>query len=218
MRDYHSDSHFVHVGYDAWPIANLVLFAYLLDFDNSAVNSSNSYGFRVTGARPVSDAWTFAYAGSYAAQTNAANNPVDYFANYVAAEAGMAHRGTGGVAVGYELLGSDDGKARFVTPLATAHKFNGWADVFLDNGGPDGLQDLYASVTPELPYGLESILVYHRFWHDQGGEDLGYELDAQILRKFGAYVTVLTKFAYFDGRVETLPDRWRYWLEATFQY
>jgi hypothetical protein len=217
-RDFHSDSHLVHVGYDAWSAARLALFAYLLDFDNSPVNSSNSYGFRVTGSQALSEEWTLGYAGSYAVQTDAANNPVDYVAHYVAAEGGVAYRGTGGVAVGYELLGSDDGKARFVTPLATGHKFNGWADAFLDNGGPNGLQDLYASVTPELPFGLKSIFVYHYFWSDEGGDALGYELDAQVLRKLGSYVTVLTKFAYFDGRVETLSDRWRYWLEVTFQY
>jgi hypothetical protein len=39
------------------------------------------------------------------------------------------------VKVGYELLGSDNGEYGFATPLATLHKFNGWADQFL--GTPD---------------------------------------------------------------------------------
>lgn len=218
MRDYHSDSHMVHAAYTGAPQATVAAFIYLLDFDNSPVNSSNSFGLRVAGNAPLSDEWTANYFGSYAIQIDGGDNPVNYTAHYVAAEGGLAYAGVGGFAVGYELLGSDDGEARFVTPLATAHKFNGWADVFLDNGGPDGLQDLYASVSPALPFGVKGSGIYHHFWSDQGGTSLGDEIDAILLRPIGQYLTVLTKVAYFDGSVPTLADRWRYWLEVTFKY
>lgn len=218
MRNYRSDSHLLRVGYDAWPWARIAAFAYLLDFDNSAANSSNSFGLRITGGRPLTSLWSLSWAASYAVQTDAANNPVDYVAHYVAAEAGATRQNIAGLALGYEMLGSDDGKARFVTPLATGHKFNGWADAFLDNGGPNGLRDLYAAVTPQLPWELESGIIYHHFWSDEGGDSLGYELDGVLSRAFGRYITVLAKMAYFDGRTETLPDRWRAWVEATFNF
>jgi hypothetical protein len=218
MHNYNSDSHMIHLSYDAWPQATLAAFAYLLDFDNSPANSSDSYGLRLVGKHPIDGKWTLDYFASYAYQTDAANNPVHYSANYVAVEGGASYAGLGAFAVGYELLGSDGGKARFVTPLATAHKFNGWADVFLDNGGPGGLQDLYASISPQLPFGLKGSIIYHHFWSDHDGTSLGDEIDAILLRSFGPYVTVLTKGAYFDGSVSTLADRWRYWLEVTLQY
>lgn len=218
LRNFRSDSHLLRIGYDAWPTARIAAFAYLLDFENSPGNSSNSYGLRVTGAQPLTAPWALSYAASYAAQTDAANNPVDYVVHYVAAEGGASYQGIGGVALGYELLGSDDGEARFLTPLSTAHKFNGWADAFLDNGGPNGLQDLYGSVTPQLPWGMKSGFIYHRFWSDEGSDSLGWELDAILQRAFGPYVTVLTKFAYFDGRTEPLSDRWRAWFEASFVF
>lgn len=213
-RNFRSDSHLLHLAYEASPEAKIAAFAYLLEFDNSPVDSSNSFGFRLTGSRAVVPQWSASYLLSYAAQTDAGANPVDYLAHYVAAEAGLTRQETGGVTLGYELLGSDDGDARFVTPLSTAHKFNGWADAFLDNGGPNGLQDLYARVTPKLPLALDGGVIYHQFWSDQGGALLGYEIDGFLQRRFGPYVTVLAKSAYFDGHTATLPDRWRVWMEA----
>jgi len=217
-RDFRSDSHIVRVGYERWSIARIAAFAYLLDFENSPGNSSNSFGARATGGAPVTTNWTLSYAASYAAQTGAGDNPVDYVAHYVAAEAGATRQGIAGLAVGYELLGSDDGEARFVTPLATAHKFNGWADAFLDNGGVNGLRDLYASITPQLPLGLKGGVIYHYFWSDHASDALGYEVDGILQRAFGPHVTLLAKLAYFDGRTESLPDRWRMTFDAMFQF
>ena len=217
-RDFRSDSHILRVGYERWRAAQIAAFAYLLDFENSPMNSSNSYGVRITGTHPIAAEWSVAYAASYALQTDAGRNPVDYVAHYVAAEGGATHHGIGGFAVGYELLGSDDGKARFVTPLSTAHKFNGWADAFLDNGGLNGLRDLYASFTPQLPLALRGGIIYHYFWSDEGSDALGYEVDGILQRSFGPYLTLLAKVGYFDGRTEALPDRWRATFDVTFDY
>ncbi len=38
-----------------------------------------------------------------------------------------------------------------MTPFATAHKFNGYSDVFLNNGGNRGLRDLFVSIVPAIP-------------------------------------------------------------------
>ena len=48
---------------------------------------------------------------------------------------------------GYEVLGADNGVAltSFQTPLATLHKFQGWADKFLVTP-PNGLRDAYGSI------------------------------------------------------------------------
>jgi len=79
----------------------------------------------------------------YANQSDAGDNQTDFNADYFNAEIwggydGFSLRG------GYELLGSDDGVEAFGTPLATLHKFNGWADVFL-NTPNEGLQDFYVN-------------------------------------------------------------------------
>jgi hypothetical protein len=217
-RDFDSQSHVIRFAYDGIKGMEIAAFAYLLDFDNSPGNSSDSYGFRVTGRRALGGPLSLSYAGSYALQTDAASNPVDYTAHYVATEGGLTHSEVGTVAVGYELLSSDDGKARFVTPLATAHKFNGWADAFLDNGGPNGLQDFYVSVGPKLPWGLKGKLIYHHFWSDEGRDSLADEVDFVVSKAMNKYVTVLSKGAWFDGTSMRSIDRRRYWLEVTIKY
>ncbi len=218
-RDFDSDSHLINVKYGKLPRgASIAGFVYLLDFDNSPGNSSNSYGFRLTGAEEVGGGAKLSYIFSYAYQTDGGNNPVSYGAHYVNAEAGLGFGQIGTLKVGYELLGSDDGKARFVTPLSTAHKFNGYADVFLNNGGPNGLQDLYVSLVPKLPWNLKGFITYHHFWSHENGTNLGDEVDFVLKRAFGKHIDVLTKGAYFFGASSGPADIWRYTLEVNFRY
>lgn len=215
-RDFDSSSHVINARY-ALPIGiNVTAFAYLLDLDNSPGNSSNSFGGRMTGDHAVGAA-KLGYVLSYAYQTDAANNPVDYQANYLNVEA-WTGLPAGTVKVGYELLGSDDGTARFVTPLSTAHKFNGFADVFLNNGGVNGLQDLYTTVSPRLPFGLKGFVTYHHFWSDQGGDSLGNELDFVVKRAFGNHFGVLTKGGFFFGNSAGPADTWRFNLDLNMNY
>lgn len=223
-RDFDSDSHLARASYRVAPWLEPVLFAYLLDFSNSPGNSSNTYGLRLTGTIPLCEVWSLAYQASYAHQTDGGSgrgeNPVDYDAEYVLADAGLGYAPLGTIGVGYELLGSDGGIARVVTPLSTAHAFNGWADSFLNNGGNRGLQDLYAYVAPKLPFGIAGKLVYHEFWSDYGSDDLGREIDAILTRKFGAHVTLLAKFAYYDEGDDPVSPfaRTRFWLQATYAF
>jgi hypothetical protein len=197
----------------------MTAFAYLLDFEReSPGNSSNSYGLRLSGQVELSDDLFVGYAGSYAYQTDAAKNPASYDAHYVAVDGRFESKPLGSIGIGYELLGSDDGKAVFGTPLATAHKFNGFADAFLDNGGPAGLQDLYFTLAPKLPCKLAGKLVYHEFWSDEGSNHLGREIDAVLSRPINEHLTALTKFAWFGGPTRGPADRWRLWLQLTFQY
>ena len=217
-KDFDSDSALVHVSYDKLGWVDASAFAYLLDFDNSPGNSSNSYGFRAIGKYEINQEWSVLWVASYAYQTDAADNTVSYHAHYVNTEAGVGLKDRGTFKIGYELLGSDAGKARFVTPLVTAHKFNGYADAFLDNGGPNGLRDLYFTLSPELPLQLNGHVTYHRFWSDEHSDDLGQEWDVVISRPITSYLTGLAKAAYYNGKSPGPADRWRLWLDFTFTY
>jgi hypothetical protein len=218
-RDFGSDSHIIRVHHRGLDRPAVTVFAYLLDFEmDSPGNSADTYGFRVTGDIELGDELQLKYAGSYAFQRDAADNPDDYEAHYAAVEATLGAQSLGSVTLGYELLGSDDGEARFVTPLATAHKFNGFADVFLDNGGPLGLQDFYVAVSPELPFELKGKLIYHHFWSDEKGRSLGDEIDAVISRKLNSHLSALTKFAWFEGTSDGPLDRWRLWFQVELSY
>ncbi|MDJ0850822.1 MAG: alginate export family protein [Myxococcota bacterium] len=219
-RDFDSTSHAVNVRWSGLPQARVTGFAYLLDFDEAPLESSNSYGLRVAGALELDSPWRLDYSLSYAFQTDGGDNPRDYEAHYAWVEGALAHEALGRGAVGFELLGSDGGRASFRTPLGTLHKFNGLADAFLDNGGPDGLRDLFVRIQPELPWRLGGELAFHQFWADEGGRDLGWELDAYLSRPLTRYVTVLAATAYFR-RTTSRADRpgvFRAWLQFEIDF
>ncbi len=218
-QDFRSESHLIRAEYRGLPGVRVVGFAYLLDFGNSPRDSSNSYGTRVTGRHDLAERWQLDWSLSYAYQTDAQDNPADYRAHYAWGEAGARHERWGRLGVGYELLGSDDGEAVFATPLSTAHKFNGYADAFVDNGGPDGLRDLFVRMLPELPWKLSGELAGHWFQSDEDAEGLGWELDAQLSRPLGRHATVLAKVAWFDARSDAAPaGRVRAWLQFTLDF
>jgi hypothetical protein len=147
-------------------------------------------------------------------QTDGPKNPNNYEAPYYAFEFN-AHLKPVMAGAGYEVLGSDKGIS-VQTPLATLHKFNGWADAFLVTP-PDGLQDLWIQGGVTFPANIPFRLIYHKFWTDRGGRDLGQEVDAVLSRKFGKYFSALAKYAYYDGP-SGVPDAHKFWLQATFNY
>ena len=216
-----SDSHLVNVSYAAAPEIRITPFVYLLDFrDDAPRDSVNNFGVRLTGAlwRDADDEadLSFDYEFTYAYQTDAGANPVDYEAHFIAAQARLNKAGLGRIAIGYQLLGSDNGVSGFRFPLGTNHKFQGFADVFVVT--PDvGLQDLYVRGDLELPFGISAAAIFHQFWSDEGSTDLGYEIDFVASTNITPIWSVLVKAAYFDGH-NGQPDTSRLWLETTVRF
>jgi hypothetical protein len=206
--DADSDDVLINVGY-VTPIGKLVGYGYALD-DDTRDEESDTYGVRFTGQ---SD--TFSYTLEAASQ-EITDSGVDFDTEYLFAEGGLALSDVT-LKLGYEVLGSDDGDASFTTPLATLHKFNGWADVFL--GGsfdpaamPDGLEDVYISVSGKLAeYNLAAI--FHDFSSDEGSDDYGSEIDLQASRKFGKHYNGGVKYAsYSDDGFNAAGDVDKLWL------
>lgn len=195
-------------------------FAYLLDYDEPffLANSSQSYGIRLTTSFALSPKVKLNLAGSYARQSDYAGNPFDYAADYIAAEAGVAIKGFA-LTAGYELLGSDNGRG-LQTPMATLHKFDGWADIFLTTPN-SGLQDLYGGIAYKfdrvkaLP-GLNAAVTYHQFDSDAGGVDFGDEWDALLGFKLGR-VGIAAKYANYQAKGFGV-DTEKFWLQAEFSY
>ena len=172
----------------------------------------------------MSDALELVYAGSYAYQVDAGDNPARLWGQLrIAVDLGLGFASIG--TLRWRLRGAgqrQQGESQFRTPLATAHKFNGWADTFLDNGGPFGLRDAYGYFAPKLPWGFKGRLVYHQFYSDTGTKR-GTEVNAIMTRKVLKYVNLLAKFAWYKGQNVNDPtggraDRYRVWIEATFAF
>lgn len=118
------------------------------------------------------------------------------------------------------MLGSDDGRYGFATPLATGHKFQGFADAFLATPAL-GIQDVYAWVATMLPWEIQGQLVGHAFWEHAGGEMYGYELDAVATKKLTDWMSVTAKLALYedeDDNAGAPVDRVRFWLQADIKF
>jgi hypothetical protein len=225
-RNWESYSHLVNLSYSGHSFFQMAAFAYILSFDDSQDDSCNTVGTRLNGDIELVDNLSLGYQASYAFQWDGGRDDgassLDYEAHYAMADAKLAFKPLGALGGGYELLGSDDGDGHFRTPLATAHKFNGWADMFLGNGqkGSErfGLQDMYAYVAPELPWDMTAKLVYHHFKSHEGGDTLGNELDAVVSKAIHKHLVLLGKVAYYNAAGDDAGHTIRGWLQATLEF
>lgn len=215
--DIDAKDHLLNASFSA-PFGKLVAYAYLLEVDNGSDNGLDTYGLRYSGKTPAGST-TVLYSAEFATQESSSGGS-KFDADYLALEAGVKVSGI--VAkLGYEKLGSDDGAFGFSTPLATLHKFNGWADQFL--GTPDqGLEDIYALVTGKVAGG-KWLLAYHSYSSDElldGTDDLGSELNLLYAKKFAKRYNAGIKYAKYDsgssafGKVDT--DKLWVWVGAKF--
>ncbi len=209
-----SDSWLVNGRYDL-PLkgaqASIGGFSYLLDFENAAAASSQTFGVHASLARGF-----LSLKGAYAAQSDYGAQTVDYNADYYMVEGGVA-KGGFSAGVGYEVL-TGDGVVGFSTPLATLHAFNGWADVFLATPA-DGLKDVYGSLGYKKkhvgPFSLVNFTAaYHDFSAEATDADYGSEVDLLAVGKINRF-TVLAKAVFYntDGFA---TEREKFWLQLAF--
>ena len=208
-----TNTHLINVAYTGLPIGKLVGYAYLINVDGAAAASNKTFGVRLTGDEEIGNGVKVRYAIGYAHQNDYKNNPTSYSLNYFEAEGGLSYAGAS-AAVGFEFL-EGNGTQGFQTPLATLHKFQGFADVFLTTPGA-GIKDLYftAGYTKS---GLEVLgkinirVWYHDFSPDVSGPDLGEELDFLFAVTPFKNTTISLKLARFRGS-PILPDVDKLWV------
>lgn len=188
--DFDSNAHALLLGKRTdWGTLNGFVYAY--DFTNAAAASSISYGVSYTG---TFDALTV--AATYARQSDYADNPLSYDADYLLLE-GSSKLGVMTLLLGYEVLGSDNGGAAFSTPLATLHRYQGFADMFLATPG-DGIRDAYATVSG--PIGpLKMAATWHKYEADEGGADYGTELNLVAGYTINPHINLEAKYADYES-------------------
>lgn len=221
QNHFESDSHLINVSYSGLPLGKLTAYAYLLDFENAEANSSDTFGVSYSASGKVAEDYTLSGYAEYAHQTEGDNAPLAYDANYYHLNTKLARAGYS-VGLGYEVLGSDNGAKGFATPLATGHKFNGFADEFLATPA-DGLKDFYVSVGAPLPGKVPLTLIYHNFSSDEGSTDYGQEFDAVAKKKLAKGLTAVAKLAVFSSEEETPGagynfDRTRFSVQLDYKF
>jgi hypothetical protein len=219
---YEGDSALLNASYQT-KLGKITGFGYLLEFDNipgvaAAVrDSSSTYGLRFAGEAPAGKA-KIAYLASWATQTDYSDNPLNFDLDYLLAEVTATYKQFG-FGVGMEVL-DGDGIKGFTTPLATLHKFQGWADKFLATP-VNGIEDVYANATVNLKAvgGLDTlglVLAYHDYNAEEVSADYGTEWNVSIAAKVKK-VAVMLKYAdYEEGVLASARDTEKLWMQVEF--
>lgn len=210
--NFDSNTNILNVKYSGLGIGTLSAYAYLLDFDDAAAISTKTFGARFSGSQ--GDKTKFLYTAEYARQSDYKDNPKSFDADYYTLEAGIQAKGVT-AKLGMEVLGADDDKGAFTTPLATLHKFQGFADKFLVTPG-DGVEDLYASVFTKV-FGAKVGIIYHDFEAEEGSSDYGDEIDLVIAKQVHKNVHVLLKYANYNAE-DFGTDTQKAWLQVLMKF
>jgi hypothetical protein len=217
--EWDSDSHLFQAELKT-PAGQLTGYGYLMAFDNAPTQSNATWGARFAGARALAPRLSLTYEAEFARQTDYRNSPGDFRLDYL--DLGLGLKGPAHWAsLGLQRL-DGDGRRGFVTPLATLHAFQGWADVFLATPA-GGVRDLALQAGTTLKLGprqtpLKLQAAAHDFTDDDGSQRYGRELDllagAPITRRLSAEL----KAAFFDGARPAFADRTKLWATLEYRY
>jgi len=212
------DNFFLRADYELNKEHKLAGFIYLLDFDDQSGFAS---GKTVDNS---SDTWGIEYSANleplsvdlaWATQTDAGDSTLDYDADYYKIEIAMAMAPVR-LNAGLEVLGAGDGVG-FATPLATGHKFQGWADKFLSTPG-DGVENFYLGIKGKA--GMVNLgAIYHDFKAEDSSDDFGTEIDLVAAWPLDKYITLKAEYAMFDTDDDTrFSDTDKFWLTMQVKF
>lgn len=215
--EFDSESIFLNAKYKAGDAGTFTAYGYFLDLDNAPgrIKGNDTIGLSYDGSFPLGEGKAGVHL-EYANQTDGGDSPLDYSATYMHGALKGGFKGLS-LELGYELLGSDETGvddegnptyASVVAPLATLHKFNGFADVFLLTP-TKGLEDAYVMAGYKFDLGKEfgpliAKAWYHDFSTDEGGDDLGSEVDVVLakplpIKGLPGTLGALFKYADYDA-------------------
>ena len=217
---YYGDSVLANASYETAP-GGLTAFAYRVTIDpiagvpGAVRDASQTVGVRWAGVHPL-DALKLSYVASYAKQEEAGRNPLSFDLDYYLGEINAAYASYS-LGAGVEIL-EGDGSKGFTTPLATLHKFQGWADKFLATPAA-GVDDRYltAGISRQRWAGLDALSVvasYHRYAAERGSMRYGSEADLQAQAKWRRLTGILKYANYQADRLLTDTTKW--WLQIEY--
>lgn len=217
---YNGDTFLANVGYQL-PVGKLTAFGYWLEFDPIAGvpaavrDSSATFGLRFAGDHPFGKV-KLAYAASYASQQEYGDNPLSFDNDYYLLELTASYRQYS-LGAGIESL-QGDGVKGFTTPLATLHKFQGWADKFLATPA-NGIEDTY--VNAGLAFKgvgpldtLSAMASYHDYDAERTAQSYGSEVDVQVQARWQRF-TGLIKYADYSGDA-SFTDTSKFWVQIEY--
>jgi len=215
LETFDSNSHILNLKLTKLLVGALTVYGYFLDFKDAPQLSANTYGARYDGSHALGEKLKFGWALEYAHQQDAGDNQASIDADYSLMEVSVKGSAAG-VVIGREVLSGERGtftpatNPAFQTPLATLHKWQGWADKFLTTPSA-GIEDIYLGLNGSVA-GFNGQAVWHDFKAEATSLDYGTELDLSVSRKFAKHYEALIKYADYsaDG---LFTDTRKVWLQ-----
>jgi len=234
--DLKGNIHLANISYSTSEYLKAEGYGYWMEFDDisgatvaSANQSNKTFGVRLSGSTPITEDFSLSYEAEFAKQEDHGSSSLNYDENYYHVASKLSGKNAS-IKIGHEVLGGD-GTNSFRTPLATLHKFNGWADTFLTTP-VNGLKDTYISAGYKVSYpgtfmnGIKLSATYHDFRGDDSG-DFGSEWDISVGKNFmlptssgQPFKNMSVLFKYADYNADDLPyvDTQKFWLQLGFKF
>ena len=190
-------------------------YAYIMNFHDKANWDNNTFGLSAKG-----DLLGVTLYGELAWQDKAGFNADNeaFYGHF------MATKTFGSQTLVLSIEQLNEG---FKTPLATAHAFNGFSDVFVNGrleGNHNGLTDVYVSHTIPLFYGIKWTNVLHAMGENEISTGYGWEYDSVLIKKFDDHFTALAKLAHFESEgdafvgTKSVPTTTRFSMELDYTF
>ncbi|MEO0574306.1 MAG: alginate export family protein [Pseudomonadota bacterium] len=191
LGDHKQDTHLLNAVFKGWSFGELESYAYLIGNEDFQRASMDTFGARFSGSvRPKR--LTYLYTLEAASQSSRSDNPRDYSAVFTRVSGGISYKRFS-VQLTQERLGSDNGSG-FITPFATLHRFQGWADKFAAQTPDQGLVAQFVTIAGRWP-GFRYRLQYHDFDTDVGSQNIGRELGLHVQHRVRQNLFIGIKFA-----------------------
>ncbi len=214
----------LHADYQAMPELKLSGYGYLIG------SSSNTYGVMASGK-----AGMFNYIAEVATQQDAT---LEYQSMGKPTVDAMYYRGDIStkynnfiIGAAYESFGDGIGQSHgFTTPLATLHKWQGFADVFLGYSAGDmhwGLNDAYVKVGYADPTYGTLMAFYHDFSAKENdgvySDNAGSEIDLVYTYEYSKDLSFMAKAAFFSGDSDSVigaarTDKDVFWVMVDYKF
>jgi hypothetical protein len=233
FKDWYSNSYIVNASYAFAPVLKVEGFDYALKFTSAATapvaadlanardSSVDITGGRATGTQKYADG-SLGYVVQAARETNAEGNPHSFHLQETMAEINGGYHWLSG-RINYESLGGN-GVVGFVSPLASNHSFEGYADAFSATGGNktfvDGIDDLNYTLTGTMPGPATPALslIYHDFSTARLDERLGREWDIVATTALTSHLNLMLKSADYHSENTAGPaSRTKQWIMLTYK-
>lgn len=204
---HHLNSHLLNIHYQTDNDLNISVYDYLIENTDQVLFSTQTLGLRIQDEFKPHKI-KYRYTLELAQQQDAFNNPNSFSTWYSLIEASAQYK-SHQLQLSQEILAEENGNG-FKTPLATNHKFQGWADIFTGYTMQTGLRNQYLTYRGRYKK-LRWRAVLHNFSSYKNSQQIGTEIDLELAYRYTRKWEF--KLVYGDYRTK---NGLRYFPKANF--